>query len=201
MSQVDTGRVRQKRRTRQALLQAARELLRTGAQPTIQDVADHASISRATAYRYYSNTETLLQEAVLDGIAQHIGSLQIAGSARSDATLEARLEAVVGDVVDMVLENEALFRAYLRTVAAGEDGKARGGRRIGWLSDALGKDRARLPQAIADRLVFALCLLTGIETVVVAKDICRLTDRQIRDYCRWTARTLLKGALLDLREA
>ena len=46
-----TGRTQQKARTRAALLDAARELLAQGRTPNIEEAAEAAGISRATAYR------------------------------------------------------------------------------------------------------------------------------------------------------
>jgi hypothetical protein len=46
-----TGRTQQKVRTRNALIQAARELLGTGVTPTVEQAADAARVSRTTAYR------------------------------------------------------------------------------------------------------------------------------------------------------
>ena len=192
MSQSTSGRVNQKQRTRAALLTAAREMLEEGGDPTIQSVADRATISRATAYRYYSSTELLLQEAVLDGIASQIRDRGL--EAGKGDTLEGRVEKLVADVVDMVLDNEALFRTYLRTAVTSEGSKARGGRRLEWLRDAFGGD-PRISSRLADRLTFALALLTGIETVIVAKDICGFDDKQTRASIKWVAQAIMKGAL------
>jgi hypothetical protein len=55
-----TGRTRQKARTRNALLAAARALLAEGVTPTVEQAADRADISRTTAYRYFPNRWALL---------------------------------------------------------------------------------------------------------------------------------------------
>lgn len=192
MSQLESGRVNQKQRTRAALLKAARDLLAEGEAPTVQSVADRAAISRATAYRYYANTELLLQEAVLDGIAAQLGDRQV--TAGKGGSLEGRVETLVAEVAEMVLDNEGLFRAYLRTAVTSEGNRRRGGRRLTWLRDAFAGD-PRIPPQLADRLTFALALLTGIETVVVAKDVCGLDDDATRASIRWVARAIVKGAL------
>lgn len=194
MSQAASGRIQQKQRTRAALLKAARELLAQGTEPTIQTVADHAMISRATAYRYYSATELLLQEAVLDGIASSIEALHVEQT--GGRTIEERVDKVIAEVVDFVLANEGLFRAYLRTAVTGEGDQPRGGRRLTWLRGALGTGNG-LPKQIEERLLFALALLTGIETVVVAKDICGFDDRKTRAAARWAAQAVLRSALVE----
>ena len=57
------GRTSQKRRTRDALLAAARGLVADGHAPTVEDAAEAASISRTTAYRYFPNQRALLAAA------------------------------------------------------------------------------------------------------------------------------------------
>src|ERR1700743_2411032 len=106
-------RVNQKRRTRVELLRSARTLIENGNQnPSIADVADHASISRATAYRYFSSPEEWIREAVLDGVADAI----VVPAARDGDGLEvveARLDTLVSQVFKMVIDNEGVFRALL----------------------------------------------------------------------------------------
>lgn len=197
MSQAESGRVMQKQRTRRALLAAARELLDAGTTPTgIQEIADHAGISRATAYRYYASAERLLEEAVLDGIASRVEALSLPREG-AKPTPQDSLTSTVDAIVDMVLANEALFRTYLRNVVAGDDRQPRGARRIGWLQEALQASGAKLSPGEATRLLHALSLLTGIETVVVSKDVCGLDDVQTRELCRWTAQAIIGAALRD----
>src|SRR6478735_8205780 len=57
------GRVAQKRRTHEALVAAARDLVARGETPTVEAVAEAASISRATAYRYFPSQRSLLAAA------------------------------------------------------------------------------------------------------------------------------------------
>lgn len=197
MSQDDTGRVRQKQRTRDALLLSARTLLESGQHPGLKEVADHAGISRATAYRYYSSTDALLSEAVLDGIASRLGTQSPVGDHAPQAALSERIDRVVDDVLAMVLQNETLFRAYLRDVAVRDGNTGRGARRLRWLTEACGDDRARLPRPVADRMLAALALVTGIEGVIVAKDVCGLDDAQTRDLFRWTAKAIVTAALAE----
>ena len=193
MSQADTGRVQQKLRTRKALLGAARELLDRGLQPSLQEVADHATISRATTYRYFSSSEALLQEAVLDGISAELDGRGM--RPEDGGSLEARAEATVDRILAMVLDNEMLFRTYLRSVVSGDGRPARGGRRIGWLTDAYGTEAETLPKRLVQRMTAALALLSGIEAVIVARDVCGLDAAEARELCRWTARAIVRAAL------
>src|SRR5688572_12816733 len=58
-----TGRTRQKARTRTALLEATRELVARGRTPNVEEAAEAAGVSRATAYRYFPNQRALLVAA------------------------------------------------------------------------------------------------------------------------------------------
>ncbi len=64
---MPTGRENQKLRTRTAILDAARALIRTGAPVTMPDVARAALVSEVTAYRYFPDLRTLLAETI-DGM-------------------------------------------------------------------------------------------------------------------------------------
>jgi hypothetical protein len=48
-----TSRENQRRRTRKDLLQAAARLMKEGRTPSLDEVAETALVSRATAYRYF----------------------------------------------------------------------------------------------------------------------------------------------------
>src|SRR4051794_23867782 len=62
-SYVDTGRSAQKRRTRDALVAAARQELAGGRPVTVESAATAAGVSRTTAYRYFANHRDLIAAA------------------------------------------------------------------------------------------------------------------------------------------
>src|SRR5262245_21969457 len=103
-----TGRTRQKHRTRNALIAAARELLAEGTSPTVEQAADRAEISRTTSYRYFPNRRALLL-AVNPGM--EAPSL-LDADAPDDP--RARLALAVEHVTDQVLAFEPELRAELR---------------------------------------------------------------------------------------
>ena len=59
-----SGRERQKERTRRAIVAAARELTRSGAEVTMPRVAERAMVSEATMYRYFPDLTALIQETL-----------------------------------------------------------------------------------------------------------------------------------------
>ena len=56
----ESGRYRQKRRTRAAIVAATSELLRSGVTPSVGEIADAADVSRRTVYSYFPTLEQLL---------------------------------------------------------------------------------------------------------------------------------------------
>src|SRR5918994_6428691 len=92
-----TGRTNQKARTRTALLNATRELLAEGVNPTVEQAADRAAISRTTAYRYFTNQRALLT-AVYPEIATH-SLLDADAPADPAARLEIVLERFTGHIL------------------------------------------------------------------------------------------------------
>lgn len=187
-------RVNQKRRTRSELLRAARQIVENGGHPSVADVADLAGISRATAYRYFSTPDEIIREAVLDGVADVIRfQPEIDGAGVEDA--EARLDKLVSDIFHMILNNESVFRALLGNSVTGQSQAPRGGRRVPWLKEALSPLQGRIASKQLDKLIHALSLVTGVESLVVMRDICELEPAEAEKILRWTAKAILKAAL------
>src|SRR5262245_36511285 len=103
------ARTNQKRRTRKDLLQAASRLMKQGRKPSIDEIAEEALVSRATAYRYFPGLEALLVEASLD-VA--VPSPQELFERASDDPIE-RMQRVDTALHDVISGNEAPFRMML----------------------------------------------------------------------------------------
>src|SRR4029078_5835455 len=63
-SGVRGGRATQRPRTRRAIVDACRDLVRTGAEVTMPEVARRALVSEATAYRYFPDLTSPLAETI-----------------------------------------------------------------------------------------------------------------------------------------
>jgi AcrR family transcriptional regulator len=194
ISYEDTGRRNQKARTRAALVRAARELLASGSTPTVEETAEAASISRATAYRYFPNQQELL-------VAAHpeVEATSLLGPEPPE-DLEARLDVVVTGLAEMFLGAEESYRAMLRLSlepdAAGRGELAlRKGRRFIWIEDALEPLRDRLPAGEFERLVNAVAAVVGIEALVTLTDLAGVSRERAVEVMRWSARALLRAAL------
>ena len=193
-----TGRPNQKRRTRKALLQAASRLMAQGRKPGLEEVAEEALVSRATAYRYFPSVDALLLEASLDIVIPEAGDLFRGGSPGDPIS---RVERVDAALHDMILANEAPLRMMLarsleRVVAGGENGEvpARQNRRTPLIEAALEPARGQFEPAALDALGKALALVVGPEAMMVFKDVLQVEDAEARRVKRWAIRALVEAA-------
>ena len=193
------GRANQKRRTRKALLQAAARLLGQGRRPGLEEIAAEALVSRATAYRYFPNVESLLAEAPLDADV-HEPDVLFRGMPGGDPA--SRVQRVDTLLHDALLANEASFRVMLahtvqRSFGQGSDARlpARQNRRTPLLEAALAPARDRIRPGTLKTLTRALALVVGTEAMVVCKDVLGLDDAEARRVKRWAIRALVDAAL------
>jgi AcrR family transcriptional regulator len=192
---VETGRKRQKRRTSEALIAAARELLATGVTPTVEQAAAAASIARATAYRYFPN-----RRALLVAVPELTSSSLLGESPPAD--VEARLAIVAAAIARQAVEHEPALRTMLRLSLESDPGlradlPLRVGRRIQWVGEALEPLRGRLPARDLDRLVLAIAAAVGIDALVWLTDVAGLSRPRAVATMEWSAHALLRAALGD----
>jgi AcrR family transcriptional regulator len=177
MSDTTSERHAQKARTREALLAGARALLAEGGTVSVTAAARRAGISKATAYRYFSDPAVLAAEA---GLAVQVKPYDeiVAGA----TTPRARVHAVSLYILNLSLAHEAAFRQFLArsldAIAADADAPTgrRGARRVEMFRRALAPERQRLGPEAHDRLVRALSTATGTEAMIALLDVAG-TDR------------------------
>ena len=193
------GRMNQKRRTRAALKAAAAEFVRRGETPTVAQVAEAALVAKSTAYRYFPSQEALLAEVLLDAaIAPDLEAVYAAAATPGPAA--ARLDAVVRADHALVVRHEAAFRTALRAMLTPRpDDPAevprRPGNRLRYLAEALAPLHDRLGPERLERLVLALAMCVGMESIVVLEDIGGLSPAAAEAVKRWAAAALLRAAL------
>ena len=192
-----TGRTRQKARTRAALVDAARMLMAGGRTPTVEEAAEAAGISRATAYRYFPNQRALL-------VAAH-PEIEATSLLAEDAPADPheRLDRTIAELIRLTLETEPELRTMLRLSlepGGGEELLLRQGRAIGWIEDALAPLRGRLRPSALRRLVLAIRSACGIEALVWLTDVAGLSRHQASKLMRWSALALLRAALAEADE-
>jgi len=190
------GRPNQKLRTRKALLQAAARLLKRGGRPSLEEIAEEALVSRATAYRYFPNVEALLVESALDVAVPEADELFADGGPADPA---ARVERVDAMLHDAVLANDAAFRTMLAHSlehrSRGDDGlPPRQNRRSPLITAALAPARGEFEPAALDRLSKALALIVGTEAMVVIQDVLQIDDAEARRVKSWAIRALVDAA-------
>jgi len=188
------GRASQKRRTREALVLAARDLVSAGAVPSVEDAAAAASVSRTSAYRYFPN-----QRALLAAAHPETGARSLLGAHPPDEPTE-RLDAVVRAFTELIVETEAQQRTMLR-LSLEPDPSTRGGlplrqgRAIAWIAEALAPLEDQLTEAGLHQLILAIRSAVGIEALVWLTDIGKLSRADAVDLMRWSAQALLYAAL------
>src|SRR5690242_19868670 len=153
---AESGRFRQRRRTRAAIVAATTELLRAGATPSVGEIADAADVSRRTVYAYFPTLEQLLLDATLGMLSQSAVDDAIDAADEGGAP-EQRVEAMVRAFSAMSAETQPLGRSLIRlTVDAprpsDEASPVRGYRRIAWIERALEPLRDVLDPAAFERL-------------------------------------------------
>ncbi len=191
-----TGRTRQKQRTRDALVAAARDLVaQGGAVPTVEAAAEAASVSRTTAYRYFPTQRALLVAAHPETTA----STLVPDGAGDDpeARLLGAVDAFIRIVVDTERQQRTMLRLSLDPQTPGESLPLRQGRAITWFEEALAPVRPRLTDAEIHRLALTVRSAVGIESLVWLTDIAGLTREDAAERMHWSARALLRQALAD----
>lgn len=197
------GRLAQKQRTRHELLRAARELRASGKVPSVADVADAASISRTTAYRYFPTQEVLLAEAVADPLID--GMREAIAKADVHADVVGRVDAVFAELVPLMIAHEPELRTMLK-IALERSLEEAHERHIPLLSApwivawdrVLEPLRRKVTPAKYALMVRALGTLLSVETLNVLFDACDLDESAVVSAVRSAARAMVRGFLLDI---
>ncbi|BCY10503.1 TetR family transcriptional regulator [Actinoplanes sp. L3-i22] len=188
-----TGRTSQKSRTRQALIDATRELLTEGQTPRVEDSAAHSGISRTTAYRYFPNQRALLLAA--QPRLQPDTLLDETAPAEPRARLAAFMVAFTHYNLSYEPQLRSALRLSLDDPAEEDRPLLRRGRAIGWIEDALAPLAATHPGVDRPELAVAIRSATGIESLVWLLDIAGRTREQAAATVHRTALALLDAAM------
>jgi AcrR family transcriptional regulator len=181
-----TGRANQKARTRQAIVDACRELTRSGAEMTMPKVARAAMVSEATAYRYFPDLVSLLREALI-GLWPATAEA-LAPVAESTDPVE-RVAFACDYLMRGVYAYQGSVRAMIaHTIVAPASVRARPGIRFDLI------DHALAPFPDTDRLRQDLAIVVSAEALFTLTDLVGLSlDEAIASAVR-TATTLVRAA-------
>ena len=168
LTEGGTGRVNQKLRTRAAIVTAASELILSGREITMPEIARSALVSEATAYRYFPDLASLLREAMADQLPDPSDALApVAGS--TDPV--ERVAFATEYLMRHVLARQGAVRAMIAATVARPGGTvSRPGLRFGLIDHALAPlHNTADPEVLAQ-------LRQGLSVVVSAEALFSLTD-------------------------
>ena len=194
---VENGRTSQKRRTRDALIAAARDLVAQGRAPTVEEAAEAAAISRTTAYRYFPNQRALLAAAHPETAADSYLPVD------APTDVAARLDIVIERFTTVIVETEAQQRTMLRLSLGADETERRQlplrqGRAIKWITEALSPLKPEMSDDELHRLAIAIRSATGIEALVWLTDVAGLSADDAATLMRWSARAMLAAARAEI---
>lgn len=201
--ETSAGRDRQKQRTRNAIVAAARDLVTQGRLPSVAEVAEAALVSPATAYRYFPDQLSLLRAALQDDLPRPDAMVAPAHDATADPA--ERVAQATESFLHRVHERETLVRAVmalslLQSVeesAVRQDASTlRPGYRLAWIDEAVQPLEGMVDADTMRRLKGALAIVMSSEALVSLQDVCGLDAETAIDICAWAARTLV-GAVID----
>jgi AcrR family transcriptional regulator len=186
------GRERQKERTRRAIVDAARELTRSGAEVTMPRVAERAMVSEATMYRYFPDLTSLIQETLAGLWPDPAAALAPVETSEDPAE---RVAFACEHLLRGVHAYEGSVRAAIsHTITAPGTANARPGLRFGLIDCALAPFAASLAPAAMTRLKLDLAVVVSAEAFFTLTDLCGLApDDAIASAVR-TATTLTRAA-------
>jgi len=193
---IQAGRVNQKRRTRTAILVAARELIRGSAEVTMPAVARAALVSEATAYRYFPDLFSLLREA-LEGTWPSAAEA-LAPVEHSDDPVE-RIAFATERLLQHVQAHQGAVRAMIAaSIVRPDTADLRPGYRFGLIDHALAPLGATLgrqhPEALR-QLKQDLAVVVSAEAMFTLTDLCGLSPQEAIASAVHTARIITAAAV------
>lgn len=188
------------------MLAAVREMTAEGAQLSIAAAARRAGIGVATAYRYYSDLDTLRSDAALDlrmdeGQSDFLAEFERRAKGVTDP--EERLVIAQSQMMGFVEVNDLDCRMFIakaqeqhvRDAARGVRPEPRGGRRGMMIDAALAGLRPDWPEPQYRDLVRALLLVTGPEPWLTLRDYANLPPEEVRAVNERVLRDLFQAHL------
>jgi AcrR family transcriptional regulator len=184
--------------TFQLLLDSATQLIQDiGHFPSIAEVASHARVSRATAYRYFPTRSSLITAVVNESLGP-VRSFSSDNPDGRERVMELfnrtfprfkEYEPQLRAAAQLSLEQWALERAGLL-----EEERYRRGHRVKLLEHALAPLAKQIPTKTYHTLHRAMSIVYGIEPYIVLRDIWDSSDQEIERTARWMVEALVAYA-------
>jgi AcrR family transcriptional regulator len=161
-------------------------------EPTVEQAADAAGVSRATAYRYFPTQEALSVELDSGEVWRDVEAL-VANLQTAD--VGPRLDRLIDAVVRAVYAEERQVRTALRvyhdTWLRDPDTRVRKGRRMEWIDKTI----SPLPAETRENLRLPLALVIGPDPVTMLKDVAGLDAAHTRTVLKWAVHAMLRTAM------
>lgn len=192
---IVSGRVNQKMKTQQRILETARKMLLSKKDFSLEDVAAEMEISRATIYRYYANIDILCLDVTIamtnknpEDFTSYVNGMDMAHS----------LFYVQEYFNNLVQKHETEFRKYLslvldKSVKGDKASDHRGGRRPKTFDVVMRPFAGQVGKEHYEHLKHIVTLLCGIEPLIVNKDVNGLNNKQSNELLKWALHMILKG--------
>ncbi|RDJ99054.1 TetR/AcrR family transcriptional regulator [Paraburkholderia lacunae] len=196
------GRANQKRRTRQALIDAALALRDEGRNPTFAEVAERALVSRATAYRYFSSVEALVSET-----ATERGMLPLERFWRSGDNPAEGISRAAREMMKLLLDDEVglhmMERSFMAVWLENDPSvrPPRPGRRMKYIEPIVESLKGELAPSARRRLAHALSMVMGSEAALAVRDIGGASVDEALTAAAWAAQALVSQACAETAEA
>jgi AcrR family transcriptional regulator len=192
----DQGRVNQKRRTRNALIAACQELITAGEDINMPAVARAALVSEPTAYRYFPDLASLLEEA-LAGIEPDPATALAAGADPGNPIERVAYAAEL--LAKLVIARQGAIRALIAvSITRGAAGQLRPGYRFALIDQALMPLTERGPSvepATLEQLRRDLAVVISAEAVLTLTDLYGLDPEAAVASIVHTARLITEATL------
>ncbi|QBD77373.1 TetR/AcrR family transcriptional regulator [Ktedonosporobacter rubrisoli] len=193
-----SGRMNQKIRTRQAIIEACRGLIRSGSAVSIPEVARVALVSEATVYRYFPDLPSLVNTAIVSLWPSPAEAL--APIAHSTDPVE-RIAFAAEIFLRRVQAYQGAVRAMIAATITQPEGPAtRPKLRFDWIDEALAPAEAMLAQTDAEaftQLKRDLAVVVSAEALFTLTDLCGLSPDEAISTAARLARTITAAALCD----
>lgn len=196
------GRANQKRRTRQALIDAALSLRDEGRNPTFAEVAERALVSRATAYRYFSSVEALLSETATERGLLPLERIWRAGDNPAEGIARAAREMMkllLDDEVGLHVMERSFMAVWLENDPSARP--PRPGRRMKYIEPIVESLKGELAPSARRRLAHALSMVMGSEAALAVRDIGGASVDEAITAAAWAAQALVNQACAESAEA
>jgi AcrR family transcriptional regulator len=191
--------VAQRRRTREAIIGAAKRLLADGHNPSIDEIAAEADVSRRTIYMYFPTLDQLVTDATSGLLSERTIDPLLDSPEFSDDPVK-RVDQFAVSLLEIAPEALPLGRRILRLTVDTEplpDAPRRGYRRTEWIGRVLEPMRAQLTEEQYERLASALAVVLGWEAMIVLRDVRGLDAAAEERVLRWAARALVSAMLAE----